>query len=304
MRSFFFAELSGNVFDRLGVSGTRYLAACLRAGGPLLLGASMALAAAPAKLAIVDVTLHESEGGPAFPSDYTYIAGETVFFGFDVQGFTQSPESKVDLSYRIEAVDPQGVPLVEPVAGAVQTQLSPEDKHWRPTIRQSVLIPPLALPGSYKILLSVEDKIGGQQAKAEIPVPVRGRQVEPSATLVVRNLRFLRAEDGREALDPAAFQRSDTLWARFEIAGFQYGAKNRVSVEYDVSVTNPEGKALYSQPRAAVEESESFYPKRYLPGLLSLDLSKVRPGAYVLVLDLRDGIGKQSVESKYGFTVE
>ncbi len=282
----------------------RVFPAFLRISVLILLALNLAFATAPAKLTIVNAALHESEGGPAVGSDYKYVPGETVFFSFEVQGFAQSSESKVDLHYRIEAVDPQDVPLMEPVVNAIDTTLSDEDKHWRPLVRQDVLIPPLALPGTYRILVSVEDKISKQETETEIPIPVRGRQVEPSTTLVVRNFRFLRSEDATEGLNPPAFLRSDTLWARFDITGFKYGKNNRVSVDYDVSVTNSEGKVLYQQPRAAVEESESFYPKRYLPGLLSLNLSKVRPGKYVFVLTLRDAIGQQNVESKFEFSVE
>ncbi len=270
----------------------------------LLSSPSASLAAGAPQLTIFEPTLRESEGGPPIRSNFIYITGETVFFTFQIRGYQVSAESKVDIHYRIDAVDPRAVRLMETIEKDIQAEVAPEDKNWMPIVRQSFLIPPLAEPGTYKVLVAVEDRIGKREAKAEAPFLVRGRKVEPSNTLVARNFRFLRAEDDPEPLDIAAYRPGDMLWARFEMIGFQYGENNRVHVEYGVSVLDAAGKVLFSEPQAAVEQDESFYPKRYLPGILSLDLAKARPGNYVLALALRDQIGHQTAESKHEFKVE
>ena len=51
---------------------------------------------------------------------------------------------------------------------------------------------------------------------------------------------------------------------KFDITGFKYGEKNRIDVSYTTSFLSPVGKVLWTQPEPAVEQSESFYPKRFV----------------------------------------
>jgi hypothetical protein len=62
---------------------------------------------------------------------------------------------------------------------------------------------------------------------------------------------------------------------------------------------------MFSQPVAAKETSESFYPQHYVPGLLSLGLNKDLPkGAYTMVITMRDKIGDQTWETREPFQVQ
>ena len=258
----------------------------------------------PKPLSIVKPALRQFEGGP--PVEGGFHTGDTVFFSFQIAGYQVSPESKIDLAVRIEVFDPGGTPLVKPIEHPVATQVSAEDKDWLPIVREAVEIPPLALPGTYRIRAAVEDRLSKQSAKSETAVPVRGVQVESSDSLVVRNFRFLRSEDDRSPLASPVYRPGDAVWARFEITGFRYGEKNRVAVSYGVAILGPSGNQMYSQPQAALDEDAgSFYPKRYLPGVFSVTLNdKVPPGEYTLVLTLRDLAGNQTDESRHAFRVE
>jgi hypothetical protein len=274
-----------------------------------LLGTGLAVwasaAPAPKPLAIVRPTLHQFEGGPVVPSNFVFVPGDALFLSCLIQGYKASEDSRIHLRYQIDALDPAGVRLMETAQREIKTELAPEDKEWMPRIQQSVPVPPLTEPGGFRILVSVRDLLADSETKAEIPFRVGGRQVEPSDTLVVRDFRFLRSEEDRDALATAAYRPGDALWARFEIVGYRYGENNRVHVEYGLSVLGPSGKPLYAEPRAAVEESASFYPKRYLPGSLSLNLQQnARPGDYTIVLSVRDEIGKQTFEARHGFKIE
>jgi hypothetical protein len=95
------------------------------------------------------------------------------------------------------------------------------------------------------------------------------------------------------------------LWARFEIAGYQLGEGNSFQVGYGLEVFRANGESLFKQEEAAKEQGKSFYPRRYLGGGLSLQLTKdLAPGEYTIALRIRDGIGKQESESKHSFRVE
>jgi len=72
-----------------------------------------------------------------------------------------------------------------------------------------------------------------------------------------------------------------------------------------VAVLSPSGKVLFSQPKAATEEEQPFYPRRWVGGILSLTgRPDTKPGEYTLVLTLRDLIGNQTSESRHTFRVE
>jgi len=258
---------------------------------------------APPQLAIVGATLHQYDGGPPLPREFRFGRGETVFLRFRIQGYARSPDSKIDLACRLEVVDAQGLRLVPAEQKPIQAELAPEDKDWQPVVRYDFPIPPLVDPGRYLIRVTVEDKLAGRQAGAEIPFEVRGPVVEPSSTLVARNFRFLKGEDGPLIEGPAIYGRGEMLWARFELTGYKIGEGNRIEVEYGLAVLGPTGKEVYSEPQAAVERSTPFYPHRYVPGILSLNLEKAQPGAYTLVLRVRDRVGDQQYESRHPFEV-
>lgn len=263
------------------------------------------LPAAPGPLAITQVELHQFEDGPALPAAYDFRPGETVFLSFRISGYRVSADERILLDYRIEARDGEGVPLAEAVSGKVDAALAVEDRDWMPKVRYDVLVPPLAPGGVYRLLVRLADKLGGARVNKEITFRVQGRDVPPSNELVVRNFRFLRSEEDAEPLAVAAYRPGDTVWARFDITGYKLLERNRFQVEYGVSVLRPGGEVLYSEPNAASETGESFYPKRYVPGILSLKLdADIAPGEYAIVLGVRDGIGGQKHESRHSFRIE
>jgi len=279
----------------------------LRVIAPALLAIGLpAWASAPPKpLAILKPTLSQFEDGPAVGSDFPFLPGDTIFFSFLIQGYKASEDARIHLQYQIDALDPDGVRLVETLRRDVKTELAPEDKDWMPKARQSIVVPPLIQPGLYQIVVSVKDLLADREVRTELPFRVGGRQVAPSDTLVLRNFRFLRSEDDPQPLVLPVYRPGDTLWARFEIVGFRCAEQNRIHVEYGLSVLGPTGKTLYSEPRAAVEEAASFYPKHYLPGSLSLNLQpNAQRGDYTIVLTLRDDVGKQVFQARYGFKIE
>ena len=264
------------------------------------------LAQEPAKpLAAVNLILQQFEDGPQLAGDYKFLPGETVFFSFQVQGYQQSPERQVHLTYSIETLDSDQIRLVEPVSEKLETTTTEQDKEWLPRIRYSVLLPPYALPGQYRIAARVKDELSGRESATEIKVNVGGRAVEKSDSLTLRNFRFLRAEDDTEPLRTPAYKGGDTLFARFDVTGYKIGEKNRMLVVCGMSIVAPSGKEMFSEPRAAVDEEEPFYPKRYFLGAFSLNVQpKTTPGVYTLVISVRDEVGGQTYQSRQPFRIE
>ncbi|HWR53762.1 MAG TPA: hypothetical protein VN428_21815 [Bryobacteraceae bacterium] len=256
-------------------------------------------------LRIVKPALRQYEDGPALPAGQTVSAGETLFFSFNVQGYRTAEDRRYHLRWTVDVLDSQGVPLDESVTRDLEGKLSAEDKDWMPVARRSFMVPPLVFPGEYKVTAKVEDVLAKRTAAAEVKFRVRGREIAPSETLTARNFRFLRAEEDINPLNPAVYRAGDTVWARFDIVGFKHGERNRMQVSYGIGIALADGKVLFSQAEAATEQNESFYPQKYVPGVVSVTTQKnTQPGDYLLVLTLRDLVGSQVTEEKHPFRVE
>jgi hypothetical protein len=62
---------------------------------------------------------------------------------------------------------------------------------------------------------------------------------------------------------------------------------------------------MFAQPEAASETNRSFYPQRFVGGMLSLNLDpNLAKGSYILVITADDKIGKQTWEAQHRFEVE
>ncbi len=262
-----------------------------------------ALSAAPA-LEIVKPIISQMEGGESDPPGFEHAGGETLFFSCRIAGFAKTGESKIHLAYSVQAFDSKGVPLVEIYKNELSDEVLPQDKDWQPKIETSVAVPPLVAPGQYKIVVKVEDLVAKTSAEMPVPFRIRGRTVAPSDTLAVRDFRFYRREEDTQALVKAAYRMGDQLWAKFDIVGYKYGPNNKVNVSYVVSILSASGKVLWTQPDPAVEQSESFYPKPYVPAVMNLDLKTVKPAEYTMLVQVKDAVGSQSFEAKQNFTVE
>jgi hypothetical protein len=277
----------------------------------LSLTAAVVCLAAPAakKLAIVRPLLSQMEDGAPVSSGYEFLPGETIHFSCQVEGYQKvedkSEVEKLLLTYQVEARDPRGV-LLQPVQeGKEGGTVAAEDKNWMPKILESIVIPPLAESGEYQILVKVNDEFAKATAEARTKFTIKGREVAPSDTLVVRNFRFLRNEEDGKALQVAAYRPGDPVWARFEMTGYKLGEANQFDIAYGLQVLRADGSVAYSEPQAATGKEQTFYPQRYQPGVLNLNLAKDQtPGEYTIVVTVRDNLGNQTYETRQKFSVE
>jgi hypothetical protein len=270
---------------------------------PLLLVALLPAAlCAAATLQIVKPVVSQSEGGDADTPGFEHVAGETLFFTCRIGGFMKS-EDKVHLTYSVQAFDPRGVALAEPYDNAVLEQVSAQDKEWQPKIESQVEIPPLAPAGEYKILVKAKDYYSDESVELPVVFRVRGVRVDPSDRLVVRNFGFYRTQEGGQPVATPIFHNGSSLFARWVITGYKYGEGNKVDVSYTVSILSGE-KVLQTVPPVADQSEGTFYPKPWVVGDFDIPLQKVLPGAYTLLIRVKDVTGKQDIESRHQFSVE
>jgi len=285
-----------------------------RRWSPLVLFAAGAVLAsgtlsAASKLAFERLALHQYEDGPLLPSSHDFLPGETIWFSCRITGFESEPAGdnrNVKLSWQTGLLDPNKTAVEPPKTGRLDESLRFQDKDWVPKFVVSFLLPSFIPGGSYHIPVTVKDEIAGSEISGDLEIHVRAETIEPSASFVIRNFRFLRNEDDTAALrPPITYKQGSTLWARFEMAGYKFEANNKFSVEYGLAILGADGKELFAQPVAAAESKESFYPQLRVSGALSLRLDNNVPlASYTLMVTVRDKIGGDAVELRETFSVE
>lgn len=277
----------------------------------ILITAAGLAAAADKSLVIVHPVFSISEDGPPEASDEDYVPGETVYFSCQTEGYRKvdKPDDygkqNVALQFQIEVRDKSGA-LLKPIqTGKIETTVTPEDKDWKPKFRETIVVPPLVDTGEYAVLVKVSDELAKTADEKSFVFHLRGRDVAPSDTLTVRNFRFQRGEEDVKPLKIAAFSPGDAVWAKFDMTGYKLGEKNAVDIEYGLTVLRADGSIAYSQPQAANQKIQTYYPQRYQPGELNLNLAKDQPlGKYTIVLTVHDNIGQQMYETRETFSVE
>jgi hypothetical protein len=273
----------------------------------VILWAAGAEAQAP-KFAITGASVQVVEDGAPAPDSHQFFAGETVYCSFLVSGFTKREKDDkqyLSISHRVEIHDPNGIAVAPPAEGVTGTELAPQDKNWLPKMRASFTLPPLPPKGIFKIVIAAKDEYSGATTEKTLEFNVDAREVEPSETLLVRNFRFVRAERDDTALAVAAFRPGDTLWAKFDITGYRLGDGNRYEVSYGLEVFVDGGASVFREPVAATLTEATFYPKRYVPGTISLSLNPdAAKGKYSLSVHVKDVLGEQTCETRHPFSIE
>jgi hypothetical protein len=259
-------------------------------------------------VAIERLALHQYEDGPVLAPGYEFVPGETAYFSCRIAAYhivRNDQQQSVKLAWQMRMLDPSGVPIEKDQSGRIEDQLFPQDKSWVPKFISSFVVPAFAPGGTYRVTVKIVDEAGGTEITGELAFAVRGHNVQSSHTLLARNFMFLRAEDDRRGFSPAVYHPGETLWARFDITGYKFGEGNRFSVGYGLAVLRPTGEQLFAQPGAAADSNQSFYPQRYVPGMLSLTLDQNVPkGSFLLVVTVHDKIGDQTWETRQPFEIE
>jgi hypothetical protein len=305
-------ETIGNrdAFPRRRVAGLPIAGLVVAALLTFLSGAGKVYAGEPA-LAILDAGPESSEDAPFVSNDYRFYPGDYLYFRFHVTGFAiQTDEKtevrKISLTYEITPQDANGVPLTAAVSGDIKDELNPEDKNWTPKRRASFLLPSFVASGQFRIHLLVKDLIGKTETERNFPFRMGGVTIIPSPSVTVENFRFFRKEDDQESLDVPAYAPGDTVYARFDMAGYQTSTPdNQYHLTYGLTVFGPDGKPFVDQPNAAELSTGGFYPAQFVPGNINLTTTRTSAkGGYVIVLTVHDLVANRTYQTKRSFTLE
>ena len=259
------------------------------------------------KLAIVETVLLDGEDGYPIPADSIFYPGETVYLEFKMDGFRVNDDYRMKTQYRVDFLGPTGIRFAISQAGDISEEIFPQDEDWLPVVRVSPRLPQFAESGAFKIVVTAIDRLAGNdETTLEFPVYVRGENVETGKTLTIRNLVFSLGKGGEAVAEPV-YKAGDTVWARFDITGYFLAEDNSFDVESSLEVTEAEGdpeKVLF-RFESSGERGRPFYPRRRLPAEFRLDLDDdLAPGAYAVLISVRDKLGDATFESQRTFTVK
>ena len=261
-------------------------------------------------LAILDAGIQRSEDAPFVSSDFQFLPGDYLYCRFQVSGYAIETDPKNDirklsLSYEITPRDSKGVALTPPVSGTIADELSSEDKNWTPKRRASFLLPSFVAAGDFSLHIVVKDLVAKNSTDLDLPFHIGGVHIVPSAGITVQNFEFLRNEDDKDPVEVPAYSPGDTVFARFDMSGFEFGPENKYHLAYGVVVLRPDGKPYLEQPSAAELVDSSFYPAQFLSGNVNVITAKNSArGQYLVILTARDVLSKRSYELKRTFTLE
>ena len=214
-------------------------------------------------------------------------------------------KQNVSLKFQIEVRDKSGA-LLKPVQeGKIETTVTQEDKDWKPKLRDTIVVPPLADTGEYVVLIKLSDELAKASVEKTAVFHIKGRDVAPSDTLVVRNFRFLRGEDDEKPLPVAAYRPGDPVWARFDMTGYKLGDKNQVDIDYGITVLREDGSVAYTAAGRRDSEDPDVLSAALSAGRAQLE-SRERPAARKIHhrSHCSDNVGKQMYETRETFSVE
>lgn len=249
------------------------------------------------------------EGGPPIAPPVAYEPGDQVVFRGRLAGFrvaeVEFQRFRVLLHYEIAAFDFRGIPIGEVRKDVIHEPIETEDKDWLPVMEHAFFLPPLAEFGDYELRIKVRDEVSQRGEVFTVRFRVNGKQLPELQKLSILNFGFYRRAEDVSPLPAAVYRAGNTLWAKFDVAGYQIAEKYRYHVACDVQVRDAAGKILFEQPDALSEALTPEYPRRYVPGVFSL---QIQPGTkkadYFLVVIARDLLGEQTEEMVLPFTIE
>ncbi len=254
------------------------------------------------KFSIVKADILDSQDGYPVDSESVFFPGEKVFLLFNVAGYTRAQYDRVKLSWRIDSFGPQGERFATAEMGRIDLELAPQDEKWMPIIRHSPMIPAHGGAGIYKVVLTVTDELAEKEVTKEVAIYVGGERVEGADSLTERTLAFQRTKEG-DRLPDAVYRPGETGWVTCYITGYQLGEDMSFDVTSEVRMVNEDGDVVLSlEPDGA--KDATYYPRRWLPATLRLDLDRtIPPGQYTLLVLLHDGLAEKTHQSSYSFTV-
>ena len=108
----------------------------------MLLTATLCISGQTTTLTVSRPVAAQFEDGPPLGS-LRLVPGEVLYFSFFADGFRKSADTRrVELTGHVQVFDPAGIAVAPVEDCVILTDLSAEDKDWKPKLRAAISLPP------------------------------------------------------------------------------------------------------------------------------------------------------------------
>lgn len=278
--------------ETAATSPTGSTSAARPTAGPVAPGVSATRTAAPPPDTVSDgpfsasgFRLAAGESGPDRP-DATFRPGEPVALLFDIRGQAPRDGGRGRLQLAYKAIDPEGATMAEDAGTEIDVPAGPGSAA---SVYVTVRLPGFALPGVYRLDVVVTDLVSGRHLTVTRPFSVNALPFQPSATLVLRNVRLTEGDDGPPRGE-SAYPRGGHVWIAFDIVGFQVGQGGTVKISEDLEVVAADGTRILEDHVLDIDQTFAYAPRR-LPTSNHISLGEIPPGDYQSRLSFADRVG-------------
>jgi len=231
--------------------------------------------------------------------DARFKPGESVALNFKLVGLAADSDASSAGRVRmtINAVDPFGVSVVEPVVRESRPALSPDgiDSYAQ------LGLPDYCVPGEHRVDVTIEDLVSSRRVRVVVPFMVDAPPYEPSDVLVLRQVRLTEGKDGPTRTTPV-YATGATVYMAFQLVGFKPGPDGQVKARLDVAIATASGESLANLSLLTVDQ-RFFYVPRRIPVTAHITLGDSPAGEYVATLKATDELGGQTSEHPLRFTI-
>lgn len=229
--------------------------------------------------------LAAGENGPDRP-DATFRPRERVALLFVIRGQTSQDGERGRLRLAYKAIDPEGAIVGEDAGTEIEVPAGPGAAA---NVYVTVSVPAFALPGTHRLEVGVTDVGSGRHVAVIRPFTVDALPFQPSATLVLRNVRLIEGDEGPPR-DGSDYPRGGHVWIAFDIVGFQVGEGGAVKISQDLEVVAADGTRILEDHVLDIDQTFAYLPRR-LPGSNHISLGEIPPGSYQARLSFADRVG-------------
>jgi uncharacterized RDD family membrane protein YckC len=242
----------------------------------------------------------ESDGGPVRKAG-PYQPGDEVFLKYELTGFGTDTQNRADVAIVMVPLDPTGLPLDRPSNLLVREEARPSAPI---TGKFHFHLPSFVPPGTYKVVITVEDAVRKSSAEFSPTISVTARAIPPATKLEVRDFTFRSSEEG-PPVKPPVFAAGGKVYYSFAIFGLGF-RDDKASFRVGYRLVSPTGDVVIDRPDwQDLDDTFAYHPATFfLPLNAYVSLNADAPGGrYVQRHTVEDRITGARVEYESAFEI-
>ena len=253
-------------------------------------------------LKIINFRFTQSKDGPIRPES-PYRPGDKVYVNYEVIGYTTDQEGKVNLSFTVAPLDPNGLPLYSPYQHELREVVP---KAGEPVNGYFNFDLPLYAPsGKFIIHIKVHDAVKSVESEWKQSFTVDAPPITKPKGLEFRDFYFSLSEGGPPVTQPV-IQPGGTIHSSCKVFGLQF-REDRPDISISLKVIGPNGEIVIDKPTLVSIHKPYFYrPATFFETISAWVTlpSKAPKGRYTWKYTMTDRIANAKVDYEKNFEVK